>query len=338
MNVLIVNEQQQSLSSLDIDIIKTVTGSYEAKEIVEMFKNFFFNKMILDVTAIKGYDNPNNYQALAQQMDPEKVVLYIPENSKLCTATFLSRIITYGLYNFTTNLDGIKYLLQKSNTYKDVEHILQMAGQAVQVSATTAVSNTNNSVTSQNNNSIIMGFRSITDNAGSTTLIYMLKKELEATLNTMILAIEVDKRDFMFFNQKNMLSTTKENLKDIIASNSQVPVILIDLNTYPHDEVCHEVFYLIEPSVIKLNKLIRREPGAFSRVKNKKVILNKSLLSSKDISDFETESSVRVAYNMPPLDERQRNGAINDFLTRTGLISRSSNNTNSGRVFGLFRK
>ncbi len=338
MNVIIANEQQQSLSSLDIDIIKTVTGSYEAKEIVEMFKNFFFNKMILDVTAIKGYDNPNNYQALAQQMDPEKVVLYIPENSKLCTATFLSRIITYGLYNFTTNLDGIKYLLQKSNTYKDVEHILQMAGQAVQVPAATAVSNTNNSVTNQNNNSIIMGFRSITDNAGSTTLIYMLKKELEATLNTTILAIEVDKRDFIFFNQKNMISTTKENLKDIIASNSQVPVILIDLNTYPHDEVCHEVFYLIEPSVIKLNKLIRREPGAFSRVKNKKIILNKSLLSSKDMSDFEIESSVRVAYNMPPLDERQRNGAINDFLTRTGLISRGSSNNNSGRVFGLFRK
>ena len=104
MNVIIANEQQQSLSALDIDIIKTVTGSYEAREIVEMFKNFFFNKMILDVTAIKGYDNPDNYQILAQQLDPEKVVLYIPENSKLCTATFLARIITYGLYNFTNNI------------------------------------------------------------------------------------------------------------------------------------------------------------------------------------------------------------------------------------------
>ena len=136
MNVIIANEQQQSLSALDIDIIKTVTGSYEAREIVEMFKNFFFNKMILDVTAIKGYDNPDNYQILAQQLDPEKVVLYIPENSKLCTAIFLARIITYGLYNFTNNIEGIKYLLQKSNTYKDVEHIQQMAGRSLQVAAT----------------------------------------------------------------------------------------------------------------------------------------------------------------------------------------------------------
>ena len=70
MNVIIANEQQQSLSTLDIDIIKTVTGSYEAREIVEMFKNFFFNKMILDVTAIKGYDNPDNYQILAGLSSP----------------------------------------------------------------------------------------------------------------------------------------------------------------------------------------------------------------------------------------------------------------------------
>ena len=136
-----------------------------------------------------------------------------------------------------------------------------------------------------------------------------------------------------------MLSVSKDDLKNLIASNSQAPVILIDLNAYPHDEVCHEVFYLIEPSIIKLNKLIRREPSAFNRVRNKKVILNKSLLTSKDISDFEMESNIRVAYNMPPLDERQRNGAINDFLVRTGLISQTTNNdANSGRVFGLFRK
>ena len=225
MNVIIANEQQQSLSALDIDIIKTVTGSYEAREIVEMFKNFFFNKMILDVTAIKGYDNPDNYQILAQQLDPEKVVLYIPENSKLCTATFLARIITYGLYNFTNNIEGIKYLLQKPNTYKDVEHIQQMAGRSLQVAATATP-------TAENKSSVIIGFRSITDNAGSTTLIYMLKKELEAALNTPVLAIEVDKRDFMFFNQKNMLSVSKDDLKNLIASNSQSPVILIDLNTF----------------------------------------------------------------------------------------------------------
>ena len=42
---------------------------------------------------------------------------------------------------------------------------------------------------------------------------------------------------------------------------------------------------------------------------------------------------------MPTLDERQRNGAINDFLGRLGLLTLSEpDNTDSGRVFGLFRR
>lgn len=330
MNVIIANTQQQALSTLDIDIIKTIVGSYESKDIAQMFKNFFFNKMILDVTAIKGYENAENYQSLAQELDPDKIILYIPENTKLCTPTFLSKIISYGLYNFTTNIDGIKYLLQKSNTYKDVEHLQQMAA-ASQVENTVSIA--------QNTSSVIIGFRSITDNAGATTLIYMLKKELEAVLNTAVLAIEVDRHDFVFFNNKNMISTSKENLKEIIAQNTQAKVILIDLNSYPHDEVCQTVFYLVEPSIIKLNKAIRREPNVFNRIRNKNVILNKSLLSGKDIRDFEIESNIKIFYNMPPLDERQRNSAINDFLTRVGIISQTRNDSDSsGRVFGLFRR
>ena len=131
----------------------------------------------------------------------------------------------------------------------------------------------------------------------------------------------------------------KEELKNIIAQNTQASVILVDLNSYPHDEVCQTVFYLVEPSIIKLNKAIRREPSVFNRIRNKNVILNKSLLSGKDIRDFEMESNIKVFYNMPPLDERQRNSAINDFLTRIGIISQTtSDNDNSGRVFGLFRR
>lgn len=331
MNVIIANEQQHILSNLDIDVIKNITGSYDAREIVGMFRDFFFNKMILDVTAIKEYDNADSYQVLAQQLDPEKVILFIPENNKqLCTSMFLSKIISFGLYNFTTNIDGVKYLMQRPNTYADVENLQHMARPVVM---------TENTIPTANTTSVIIGFRSITDCAGATTLIYMLKKELEASINATVLAIEVDKKDFVFFNEKNMISTTKEDLKDIISQNTQAQVILVDLNAYPHDTVCQTVFYLVEPSVIKLNKAIRREPNVFNRIKNNNVILTKSLLSSKDIADFELESNIKVFYNMPPLDERQRNGAINDFLGRIGLISSmSSQNNNSGRVFGLFRR
>jgi hypothetical protein len=56
MNVIVANQQQNELANLDIDIIKSLTGSYNSSEIVEMFKSFFYSKMILDVTAINNYD------------------------------------------------------------------------------------------------------------------------------------------------------------------------------------------------------------------------------------------------------------------------------------------
>ena len=57
MNVIVANEQKDILSNLYIDIIKSIYGEYEASEIVGMFKSFFYNRMILDVTAIKNYQN-----------------------------------------------------------------------------------------------------------------------------------------------------------------------------------------------------------------------------------------------------------------------------------------
>ena len=115
MNVVISNEATQAFGTLDIDIIKSVTGVHSALEIAEMFKSFFFNKMILDVTAVKGCENPDNFKTLVKELDPDKIILYIPDQSKLCTANFLSKLVAMGIYNFTTNIDGVKYLLKKSN-------------------------------------------------------------------------------------------------------------------------------------------------------------------------------------------------------------------------------
>lgn len=128
MNVIIANEQQAQIATLDIDVIKSITGTYGANEIVEMFKNFFYSKMVLDVTAIKGYTDVKMFKILAEGLDPDKIVFFIPEGNSICTPNFLAQLVTLGIYNFTTNLEGVKYLLKKSNTYKDVAHIQQMGG------------------------------------------------------------------------------------------------------------------------------------------------------------------------------------------------------------------
>ncbi len=336
MNVIVANEQQNQLSNLDIDIIKSISGIYDAFEIVEMFKNFFYSKMILDVTALKNYRDLKTYEVLVSGLEPDKIIFLLPDGSDLCQPNFLSHIISLKIYNFTTNINGIKYLLKKTNTLKDVEHIVKMASinasQETGAMVTTISRNTNVGPT-------ILGVKNVTDGAGATTFIYLLKKELSLVYGqNNVIAFEIDKNDFTLFNDKNMISVRQNDVKNTITKFSNVSIILVDLNSYTDDSFCSDVIYLLEPSTIKLNRLIRRNRTIFSKLMNKKVVLNQSLLLNNDVFDFESEAGIRVFYNMPPLDERKRNSIIHDFLTKLGLFNNRNNNSNSSKIFGLFRR
>ena len=336
MNVIIANEQQNQLANLDIDIIKSITGLYDAFEIVEMFKNFFFSKMILDVTALKNYKDIKTYEILANGLDPDKIIFLLPEGSELCTPNFLSHIISLKIYNFTTNLNGINFLLKKTNTLKDVEHIVKMASVKTSSETGAVVANVSANV---KRGVTVLGVKNVTESAGATTFIYLLKKELSLAYGqNNVVAIEIDKNDFSLFNEKNMFSIRQTDIKNTIAKYSNASIILVDLNNCPDNSFCGDVLYLIEPSTIKLNRLVRRNRVIFSKLVGKKVILNQSLLLNNDVFDFESEAGIKVFYNMPPLDERKRNSIIHDFLSKLGLFNEPVNSNNSSKIFGLFRR
>ncbi len=325
MYVIVANEAKDMLSRLDIDVMKSVEGVHTAEEIVSMFKNFFYARMILDITAIQDYDNITNIQKISIGLDAEKIILVLPNNEISTSSSYLSKIISMGIYNFTTNLDGIKYCLEHPNTYKDVAHIQQL---------NTLSSTINEKVMSGNQ---IIGIRNVTDHAGSTTLIYMLKKELEQTYGMSVLALEINKHDFLYFNDKNMISTTDSNLMTEIVKHKDASVILIDLNDSDNDGVCSDVLYLLEPSSIRLNKLMRRNRKIFEELRGKKIVLNQSLLTNKDVMDFEYEGRTKVFYNLPPLNDREKNPVLTDFLAKLGLLSKNETK-DDGKIFGLFKR
>ena len=61
-------------------------------------------------------------------------------------------------------------------------------------------------------------------------------------------------------------------------------------------------------------------PKGLAPYKGKKVVVNQSLLNQKDILDFEYESKSKVFFNMPPLDEREKNiYIVNVFLSKLGF-------------------
>ena len=336
MNVIIANEKQEELSNLDTDIIKSVTGSYEVVEIVEMFRSFFYSKMILDVTAIKNYKEIHTYQTLVKGLDATKIILLLPEGSSLCTPNFLGRLISLGIYNFTTNLDGIKYLLKKPNSLEDVEHILKMTREEnIKEESNQNIASVSTKVMDE---TTIVGFRNATDHAGATTFIYILKKELSMVYGKDgVVAVEIGKSDFSFFNDKNMISVQENEIQAAISKLTNAKIILVDLNNSVDDSFCGDIIYLLEPTTLRLNKLIRRNPNILKKLKNYKIVLNQSLLLHNDVIDFQSEAGVKVFYNMPPLDERKRNAVVNDFLQKLGLISEASDK-NDGKIFGLFRR
>lgn len=326
MNVIVANKYKEMLDTLNIDVIKSLDGEFTVDEIINSFTNFFYQRMILDITAIKDYKDLRNIQKLSVNLDMDKVILLLDDTNESGEALYLSRLISMGIYNFTRNKEGVLYLIDHPNSYRDVAHIHQLENLTEQI---------NDRIITKNMR--VLGVKNLTEHAGATTFVYILKKQLETFYN--VLAIEVDKHDFAFFNEPKMLSVNSEDLAQTIMQNKDVDVILIDLNNYENYNICNDVIYLLEPSTIRLNKLIKINRKLLEQMSGKKVVLNKSLINSKDVLDFEYESKTKVFYNMPPLDERRNNAElVNPLLSRLGFVKQvKEDKSNDNKIFGLFK-
>lgn len=388
MNVIIANKFKDSLSNLNIDVIKRMDGEFEVETITETFTNFYFNRMILDITALKDHFNINVMQRLIAGIDATKIILFLDNDPRINNA-YLSQIISLGIYNFTRELSGVTYLMDNPNSYKDVAQYHELAagnsgGFAGGNNNSPGMFNNNNNNSNNytppppppanngfqnfspevpnngqmtygnqpaqdynqgfnvtSNNTLVIGFKNLTNGAGSTSLIYMLKKQLK---DYKVLAVEVNGTDFTYFNDPELVSATNQQINNVKNKFSQYEIVLVDINnsSLATDGTCNEVIYLLEPSTIKLNALMRRDRRILSRLKNNKIVLNKSMLSDQDVGEFSREAGVPIFFNLPPMDERQPSQMIlNAFLDKLGVFRSSEpQNTASspGGIFNIFRK
>ncbi len=336
MNVIISNKHQSTLEMLDIDIIKSLNGEFDVDDIISQFQNFFFQRMIIDITALKNYKDVKTLQKLSISLDMDKVILLLDDSVDDGTGDFLSKLVSMGIYNFTRTVDGIMYLYNNPNSYRDVAHIQQLdttsSSEPTQVS-TTVVENIYTGTR-------VIGVKNVTKQTGATTLCYMMKKQLERHYS--VVALEVNRDEFRYFRDKNMYSVKDVELGNAIAKYNDRDVIIVDVNDSSQAEsVCDDIIYLVEPSIIKLNKLMTVNPNVFKKIKGKKIILNQSILSKKDVLDFEYEAGVKIYFNMPPLDERERSiHILNKFLYMIGFSKQQSTEEENKKfsILGLFKK
>lgn len=348
MNVIVANRYSEMLSNLNIDIIKSVTGEYSAETIVSNFQNFFYNKMILDITAVNDYKNISTIQKLSFGLDMSKVILLLDDSPEVNSPSYLSGLVSMGIYNFTKNIDSVLYLINNPNVYKDVAQYHILGTNSTGNNSTNInidVGNVNSNFLNESINKTFMGSRviaikNLTEGAGATTFTYMLKKQLEE--NYSVLVVEVDKNDFVYFNDGDLRSVTTGELDSIIKNpNSRYDIILVDINDSPKITSIKEVLHLVEPSTIKLNKMIRKDRTMLEKMRAYKLVLNKSLLSEKDIKDFEYESRCKVFDNIPPLDDKkEKNIVLNNLLYKLGFdkqIPSGGVKKPVGKLFGIVK-
>ncbi len=360
MNVIVSNKYGAMLSSLSskIDLIKTVDGEFQVDDLIAQFDNFFFNKMILDITAISGYQDISQIQRLSFGMDMSKIILLLDDSPVVNSPQYFSELVSMGIYNFTRNIDAIPYLIDNPNSYKDVApyHLLggggmppqggmnggqQQGGGMFGFNQQPAQSFANmNMASPMIGGTRVIGVKNLTDHAGASTLIYMLKKQLSE--NYSVLGIELDKNDFLYFNDPDLKSVSSKELDSIIKNPvNNYNVILVDVNDSAEGSKCTEMLYLIEPSTLMLNKMIRRDRNILDKIRGMKVVLNKSLLDPSDIKEFEAEARCNIFHNVQPLDDKKdKHRVLDELLNKLGFDkNRPSGDSNkSARLFGIVKE
>ena len=173
-----------------------------------------------------------------------KVILLLDDSPRVNSAMYLSQLVSMGIYNFTKNLDAITFLMDNPNTYKDVASFHQLNMTAEQIEQNERNLYNGQGFIGQR----IIGIKNLTEHAGSTTLTYLLKKHIESLYK--VKAVEIEKHDFVYFNDTNLDSITSFELKNYLNRNSDLEVVLVDISAGEVEQYCTDVIYLIEPGLI----------------------------------------------------------------------------------------
>ena len=296
MNIIVTNQYKDLIEGTNIEIMKELNGVFKVSEIANSFNSIFYKKLIIDATALERFPKEDVLKDLAKAFDTEKLILFLPPDNSP-PKKFLSFLVSEN---------------------RDLS--LNFSQDTIQIE----------------NGRIILGIKNVTKDSGSTSLVYMLKKTLEEVHKKDVIAVEIDKRDFIFYNAKNMYSIAKNKLGEFFSLVSPSQIVLVDLDESNDIDICTDVIYLVEPSLYKINQLIMNDRNAFTKLKGKKVVLNNNLLAEKDINIFAREAGISIYFSLPPLNDRIFNPILNQLLSKLGLISEQDERPKKG-LFDFFK-
>lgn len=325
MNVVTANENKSIIDRLDIDIIKRIDGQFELRELLGKFVNLYFNKMIIDITSIKDYQNLDTIKQLAQAVDPNRVIILLNNDPVVNSEFYMGNLIACGFYNFTRNFEGIKFLYNTPNSYDNVKHLAK-GEEEVQKEAE-AYHAEHQVVYKPGVQRQVIGIQNLTNHAGATSLVNMLVRHCNAN-NITAVGLEMFRQDLIFYHDSNLSTCfNRADLEKKLSLYEDINVIFIDLNDFGEaNKFCDKILYLVEPSYVMLTKLLKRDRNCFAEHKDDLIVLNKSFVNDQEIPDFEYETKIKVFDNIPPLNDRAQ--VLNQVLELLSKLGFNISNNN----------
>ena len=322
MNIITSNKNKAVMDKLEIDVIKRVDGEYELRDLLGKFVNLYFNKIIIDITSIKGYEDVNTILDLAKAIDPNRIIILLDDNPTVNSKLYLSTLVKNGIYNFTRNFEGITYLYEHPFKLEDVQYLLLSDEEEDKEKLAQEEANEANNQTLQNDNThMVIGISNLTNHAGASTLTNLMVRQLNSHGYDAV-GLEMFKQDLIFYHDDEHLISilSKLELESKLKLYENKNCIIIDLNDFTEaDKYCDITLYLVEPSYIMLTKLLRRNKNAFLDHKDDYIVLNKSFVNEQEIPDFEYETKSSIFFNIPPVNDRNSDlEEINQLLTKLG--------------------
>jgi hypothetical protein len=183
----------------------------------------------------------------------------------------------------------------------------------------------------------IIGVVNLTSHAGATTLVVQMVKQLNIKYKA--IGLEMNKQDFIFFNTPYLYScVSRQDVLIKIKEHKDIDVVIVDLNNVDYKEFCTDVIYLIEPGIIKLTKLIKGNGKIFEELDGQKIILNRTNMDEKQVSEFEVESKTKVFSVVSNFrDNLERVISVDKLLSKLGYTKCFENEKNV-KKFSLFGK
>ncbi len=321
MNVIVANKYASLFNGSNIQIMKAVTGVYKVSEIVNYFKGMYYQKLIIDATALADFPKQEVLKELSLRFDTEKIILFLPPDDSP-PVSFLSFLVNIGIYNFTDNINGVMQLISQSNTYEDVKKYISVDDTKIK-----DVDKSNDEYNLTNleydNSCILLGLKNVTKGIASTQLAYTLKKNLEGIYHKRVAIIEIDKTNLAAYNEKNTFSISANRINEFLQTTDKYDVILVDLGENKSLNVCSDIIYLVDPSLYRINEL--------------KVVLYNNLLNERDINIFAREAGINIYFTLPPLNDRIINPVLNNLLYKLGLIPDNNENNTKKGLFDFFK-